>query len=63
MHTAEHDHHHHVHNDLDPSNPGSGQIGTDPDTGKPIWSATRTAAHIVRPGNSWANGNDDLPVT
>ena len=47
---------------LDPSNPASGLVGTTL-SGLPIWSAYETAAHIVRPGSSWADFHSDLLVT
>ena len=47
---------------LDPSNPASGLVGTTL-SGLPVWSAYETAAHIVRPGSSWADFHTDLLVT
>lgn len=40
---------------LDPSSPESGEVGTIADNGLPIWSAYETAAHLVRPGGTWAD--------
>jgi Ca2+-binding RTX toxin-like protein len=39
---------------LDPSSPDSGLIGTSI-SGLSVWSAYQTAAHIVRPGGTWAD--------
>ncbi|MDZ7858763.1 LamG-like jellyroll fold domain-containing protein [Sphaerotilus sp.] len=47
---------------LDPSNPASGLVGTTL-SGLPVWSAYETAAHIARPGSSWADFHPDLLVT
>lgn len=47
---------------LDPSSPESGLVGTTIG-GLPVWSAYRTAAHITRPGGSWADVTTDLAVS
>ncbi|CUH80524.1 M10 family metallopeptidase C-terminal domain-containing protein [Tropicibacter naphthalenivorans] len=45
---------------LDPSSPEAGLAGTNADNGKPIWSATETAAHMVRGWGTWADHAADL---
>jgi Ca2+-binding RTX toxin-like protein len=47
---------------IDPSSPDSGLIGTSI-AELPVWSAVRTAAHIARPGGTWADYEPGLAVS
>jgi Ca2+-binding RTX toxin-like protein len=47
---------------LDPSSPDSGLIGTSIN-GLPVWSAYQTAAHIARPGGTWADYAASMDVS
>ena len=49
--------------EIDPSNPDSGDVGTNGPNGKPIWSAFQTAAHINRPYGAWTEINQSMTVT
>jgi Ca2+-binding RTX toxin-like protein len=47
---------------LDPSHPDSGLVGMNLNE-LPVWTAYQTAAHLARPGNSWADYAPGLVVT
>jgi Ca2+-binding RTX toxin-like protein len=47
---------------LDPSSPDSGLVGTTINN-LPVWTAYQTAAHIVRPGNTWVDFAPGMVVT
>ena len=48
---------------LDPSNPVSGDVGSNADNGKPIWSAHQSAHHLLRGQNSRIDLGGDAVVT
>ncbi|MBX2856089.1 MAG: M10 family metallopeptidase C-terminal domain-containing protein, partial [Rhodobacteraceae bacterium] len=48
---------------LDPSNPESGEVGTNADNGKPIWSAYQSAHYLLRNQNSRIDRDGDAEVT